>query len=209
MPKISKHAIYTAVFNRMLDGSYPDGFRLIEADLAKQFGVSRTPVREILRELEKDGMVRILPHRGALVKSLTEDDVEEIYEIRKRLEVLALEIAVPLMSLKKLGELRRSIRALSRSGRPGDISKADVELHKYIMVSSGRERLIGMLNQLMRIMQGLRQRGYGDPAEAARATGEHMRILNALMRRDAREAAAGLVEHIESSKRLVLSFLAQ
>ncbi len=209
MPKSNKDAIYAAIVNRMLDGKYTDNFRLIEADVARQFGVSRTPIREILRELEKDGVVRILPHRGALVKSLTADDVEEIYEIRKRLEVLALEIAVPLMSLNTLGELKRTMRTLAKSGKPSDISRADSELHNYIIISSGRERLIGMLNQLMRIMQGLRLRGNSDPAEARRALSEHMRILDALLRRDTKEATVCLIDHIENSKRVVLSLLAR
>ncbi|MBN1835544.1 MAG: GntR family transcriptional regulator [Spirochaetales bacterium] len=207
MARDVKERIYIELFNRIFDGRYESQTRLKEAELAGEFGVSRTPIREVLQQLAKDGMVQILPNRGAVVHSLTADDIEEIYEIRRQLELLALEFAVPAMSLRRLAELRSRVEAdLAHPDREAE-SNSDNDLHLYIILASNRPRLINMLSQLLRLIHRFRYLGFGDPREARRATREHLQLIDALIERDLAKAKAVLNEHVDNSKRLAISIL--
>jgi DNA-binding GntR family transcriptional regulator len=207
MASDAKERIYIELFNRIFSGQYESYTRLKEAELAREFGVSRTPIREVLQHLAKDGMLQILPNRGAVVRSLTPDDIEEIYEIRRQLETLAVEFAIPFMSLKRLAELRSRIESEIVHPDRETESDSDNDLHMYIISSSNRPRLISMLNQLLRLIQRFRYLGFGDTREAERATREHLQLIDALIERDVDKAKAILNEHVDNSKRLAISIL--
>jgi DNA-binding GntR family transcriptional regulator len=107
MKTISKsNAIYETLFNKIIHGDYPINARLREKELAVSHKVSRTPVREALRDLEKDGLIEMLSNRDTRVVGLTVDDVEEIFHIRKVLEILALRFAIHNLSLEGLQVIR-------------------------------------------------------------------------------------------------------
>ena len=94
--------IYTALFDRIINNKFPANSWLKEDKLAEDYDVSRTPVREVLRILEQDGLVQIIPNRGARVFGFTIDDLEDIFEIRRVLESLAMEHAVPSLDRKSV-----------------------------------------------------------------------------------------------------------
>jgi DNA-binding GntR family transcriptional regulator len=104
-----KARLYADIVRNIVDGEYVPGCRLIEGDLAKAFKTSRTPVREVLFALEKDGLVERIPARGARVAPFGADDVEEIYEIRKVLECLCVRSAGRNLKLAQLIELERRL----------------------------------------------------------------------------------------------------
>jgi len=209
MARALKERIYTSLFNRIFDGNYGDNTRLKEEDLAREFGVSRTPIREVLQQLDQDGMVRLLPNRGATVKALTPDDVEELYEIRKKLEVLALEFGVSTMNLQTLSDIRARFESIGQSSNPEEIADIDEAMHSHIITSSGKPRLIKMLEQVMRLMQRFLYIGFADTSgnERRLATQEHLDLIEALMLRDRVKAARLLESHVERSKKLAISFL--
>ena len=206
VPKI-KDTIYTQLFNRIMDSVYPRGVRLKEAELASEFNVSRTPIREVLQLLAQDGMIILHPHRGATVRPLTADDIEEIYEIRKSLEPLALGFSVPKLNLHRLKELRDQIISQSKETNLELLSAADFDLHAYIVDQSGKHRLSNMINQLYRLMQRFRYIGFHLPHVSQRVTQEHLDLLDALLVRDAETARHHLEEHIENSKKATLQFI--
>ena len=101
--------VFTSLKNSILSGEFENGAELREIVLAKKLGVSRTPVREALRQLEQEGLVEIFPNRGAYVKGITYKDVEDIYRIRARLEGLCAEMAVSSITEQQLAKLEETI----------------------------------------------------------------------------------------------------
>ncbi|MBN1425423.1 GntR family transcriptional regulator [Candidatus Fermentibacteria bacterium] len=209
MPGASKERIYLSLFSRIFDGEYGENTRLKEEELAREFGVSRTPIREVLRQLEQDGVVQLVPHRGASVNPFTADDVEELYEIRKKLEVLALEFAVPGIKLQTLRELKAMIEAITDSCSPERVAEIDRSLHNYIISSSGKPRLSNLLGQVMRLMERFQYIGstHTSASDQRLACQDHLELIEAMMRRDRETATAVLANHIERSKQLAVSFL--
>ena len=206
MPKtISSAAVYNQLFDRIMSGRYAPDAWLKEVVLAREFRVSRTPVREALRELEQDGLVRLTPHCGAAVVPFTADAVEEVYDIRKALEMLAIECAVSRLNLQALAELRRQVTALARSASVERHAALDARIHGYIVETCQRPRLMALLQQQYRLMQRFRYLGFRQKGVIARTTEEHGRLLDALLRRDAAAACAELARHIESTKAVVLA----
>ena len=201
--------IYAALFNRIIKGHYPADTRLIEDDLAHEFQVSRTPIRETLRLLQQDGLVQILPNRGARVYGFTADDLEDIYEIRRVLEVLALELTGPVLSINELMKIREQVEAAAKGSDPAKHAEADALLHRYITESSRRRRLVGMLNQLFHLMQTFRELGFQDEGIQKNTYREHMALIDALAIRDMNAAKEILQQHITNSKIRILQKVVQ
>lgn len=199
--------MYSKLFDRIIDGRYPPGARLKEEVLAEEFHLSRTPVRETLRQLEKDGLIQIVPHRGAVVVPFTADDIEDIYEIRRALELLALDLSASSMSLQKLGEIRTATLGSADSDDYHRHTKVDAMLHDYIIKSSGRRYLIAMLDQMLRLIQRFRELGFRDENVRGNTIQEHIDIIDALCVRDINTAREILSEHIRRSKVRALSQL--
>lgn len=195
---------YTTLFNRIIRGEYPGNTRMKEDELAEEFKVSRTPIRETLRLLQQDGLIEILPNRGARVYGFTVDDLEDIYEIRRVLEVLALDFAAPTMSINGLVELREAIEAIKDLDDAKRHAELDAKLHGYIIESSRRRRLINMLNQLFHLMQTFRELGFRDTQVQKSTYGEHMELIDALSVRDISLAKEVLARHITNSKNRIL-----
>jgi DNA-binding GntR family transcriptional regulator len=196
--------MYTNLFDRIIKNEFPSNAWLREDDLAGEFGMSRTPVREVLRLLEKDGLIRIIPNRGAQVYAFTVDDLEDIYEIRRVLESLALEYAVPSLSIHGLMELRSRIEDAGDSEDFRLITRIDTELHNYFIESSNRRRLIDMLNHLSRLMNTFRELGFQDEQVRRSTYEEHIQLIDAICIRDVAQAKRLCEEHIRNTKNRIL-----
>jgi len=202
---ISSATIYNQLFDRILSGRYVPHAGLKEVVLAREFRVSRTPIREALRELEQDGLVCLTPHCGAAVVPFTADDVEEVYDIRKVLEKLVIDCAISRLNLQTLADLRRQVEALARTANVARHAALDCRLHGYLVDTCQRPRLAALLHKQYRLMQRFRYLGFRQKGVIARTTAEHIRLIDALLRRDADDARAALDEHIESTKAMVLA----
>jgi DNA-binding GntR family transcriptional regulator len=146
---------------RILDGTFPPGGRLVEADIARQLRTSRGPVREALVMLRAEGLARDEPGRGSFVAELTARDVEEIYEIRAALESAAALLVIERGDVAKLGELDRALEEMRRYAAAGDrgaFIDADLSLHGALCRLSGNQRLyqaweaqVGLLRALIKL----------------------------------------------------------
>jgi DNA-binding GntR family transcriptional regulator len=206
--------IYAEILARIISGEFRPGQRLIEEELAAAYDVSRTPIREILFALERDGLVERSRNRGARVVAFTPDDVEEIYEIRKALECLAVRSSVKNLPLKLLLDLERRLAALSDTSNAGwneAQAELDFELHDLIVSDCRNRRLSRYLKNIGLLLQSLRLLGYRNDQHARRAGEDHLEIVRTLLRRDGAKAARLLADHIERSKHnaLELFFLEQ
>jgi len=207
MPKYTKKEIYSILFQKIANGGYKDGKRLKEKEIAEYFNVSRTPIRVVLQQLAQDGLIQIHPNRGAIVRSLTPDDIEEIYEIRKNLEILALEYAVNIINLGELNKIQNKIINLQKKPDVAGAIKCDDELHLFIYQSSGKFRIINILNQLMRITERFRDMGFRDKAILDRVNIEHLELIDALVERDFHKGKTILAQHLDNSKIATLRFI--
>lgn len=205
----NKHqeVVYNTLFDHIVTGQYSPGTRLQEERLAAEFGISRTPVRDILHLLEQDGLVRREPHRGVQVVPFTADDVEEVYDIRKALEILAIDCAVAKVNLQRLRDLRAKVAALASASDVTQHVELDQAIHGYIVEACRRPRLTAVLNQHLRLMWHFRYMGFKDAGVIERTTQEHGALLEALLARRADEAKAVMAAHLEEAKRQVLSNL--
>jgi GntR family transcriptional regulator, rspAB operon transcriptional repressor len=197
--------LYTLLFDRIVRGEYNAGTWLREEALAEEFNVSRTPVREALRQLTQDGLMQMVPKRGCRSLGFTVDDLEEAYAIRHNLELLAVERALPTMSLDTLMPLRGEIARLTDSDDPLEHSRLDGKFHTLIMEAAGGKRLTMMLTSLYRIMASFRELGYAQSDVRQQALTEHLAIIDALVARDGDLAAGTLSEHIKATRSRVLA----
>ncbi len=205
----TKHEIYTTLFDRIVHNKYPEETWLREDILAAEFNVSRSPVRSVLRDLEQDHLIEILPKRGARVFPFTADDLEDIYELRRDLELLAMKRSAHSLSIQRLLELKADILGMKGIVHPVEHARADSALHSYIIESSGRRRLILMLKQLYRLTQTFRELSLINETSRNATIDEHINLIDALCIRDLDKAAELLTRHIENSKIRVLTLVIQ
>ena len=202
-------AVYQAISKALREGQFPASSHLVEADLASALAVSRTPVRDALRRLESDGLVRSEPNRGYVVTDLM-GDVAHVFLIRERLEGLAAGMAAETITrpeLEELDRLQKEMEGLLEA------STTDVErlvelngqLHQQITDASRSPRLIRLINQLHpQYMSHQVLRLYSDD-QRRRSIREHREILDALWQRDSEGAERAINTHLEHGKEVVLA----
>lgn len=192
--------IYDILFNRILRGYYLPGTKLKEEVLAKEFNTSRTPIREILNQLTQDGLVLKEQKKGARVIGFSADDVEEVYQIRKALEVEALKYSVPFLSIQGLKDIRSDLLKLQDSDDISAYEKVDAVLHNYFVQGSGKTRLVRILEQLYRLIHEFRCLGFKSPETREIFIRTHLALTDALILRDIDSAVKILEDHLDDSK---------
>ena len=212
MPDLKKdHSIsqivYDALYKQILAGKINPGQRITEAAIAQSMGISRAPVREALKRLSEDRLVRLVPRSGCFVADLSAQEIEEIYEIRKRLESMALEYAFDRFDMQAIEDLQQRLRDCSRLGPEQMVSQAvrlDGRLHTMILQHSGCPNLQEMLDKLRARVDILRVRQANYTERARDALQEHLAIIGAVLAGDENEAIRRLQLHIEHTKNNVL-----
>jgi DNA-binding GntR family transcriptional regulator len=205
---------------RVLSGELPSGTRLRQEALAEEFGVSRTPVREALRQLQSTGLVELLPNRGAIVRGPSARDIREAYEVRAELEGLAAELAAERISDRDLLRLREAqalfretVETLieRRARRPApwkDESvwvRANDLFHQTILDAAANARLRATIDDLHRSFpRDLTWAALSDSSPLLEENIEqHEAVLQAIEERDPAEARRRMVEHVRSAGELV------
>ena len=194
-PKIGDQ-IYETLLKQILDHKLKPGERLVEEQLGRDLGVSRTPLRDAINALAKDGFVKIEPRRGASVREFQLKDLIELYDIRMALEGLAAKLAA--------GNIDHSVlERLGNEFKENDVRlllKADTNLHKIIIESCGNVKLQETLINLGNLVQAFRTAGYKSTSRSKAATVFHIKIVKALMNGDGEVAEKLMREHIEKTK---------
>ncbi len=186
----------------ILSGAAGPGQTLREQDLARRLGVSKTPVREALRELEREGLVVSAPHRGAVVVGLPLDGVRELVELRTALEPFAARLAaerIPNTQVAALRQLLETVREAIAAGDPSAGAQVAGRFHRKIYELSGNARLQRMLESLLEYAETARGAGCG-----AAGTGpnheDHLAVGEAIIRGDWAAAEAGMRRHMERAR---------
>ena len=209
--------VYQNLVNAIASGRLADGTKLFEDQIAKQMGVSKTPVREALRHLEKAGFVEADLHHTPLVRRLTREDIDEIYRLREYLESLAVHLVAADPARHGAADLAMIQSAMEErfsGGAAVDVS-ASVEynqkFHRALVAASGSPRLQAIMDslwvQVLRL-SFLSHRTYRLPGKQARAIAEHRAILEAIQRGDAVRGEILMREHVRNGHRDLVTSLA-
>ena len=198
-----RDVVFNTLRQAILKGELEPGERLMEIQLAERLGVSRTPIREAIRKLELEGLVLMIPRKGAEVAKISARSLRDVLEVRRALEELAIELACERMSQDELNELDRAQEDFKQAVEQGDamsIAQTDEHYHDLIYQGTGNEKLVQMLNNLREQMYRYRLEYIKDKDKRQILLLEHDHILRALKGRNIAEARAAVREHIDNQE---------
>lgn len=194
-----RDVVFQTIRQGILHGVLPPGQRLMEIQLAKHLGVSRTPVREALRMLELEGLVVTVPRHGAEVAEITQKDLQDVLEVRCALEALAVDLASVAITEEELQSLRTNTEKFGKLIEAGNISAlaaCDVEFHDIIFSATHNNRLVQLLNNLSEQMYRYRLEYLKDKTAHPNLLDEHKEIIKHLENRDTTKAKEIITLHI-------------
>ncbi len=195
---------------RILHGELPPGARLGEVELAERLGVSRTPVREALSRLAAEGLVELVPNRGARVSSWTVEQLEEVFELRATLEPRLTALAVPHATAADIDGRERLARAMEEVGAPGAHRDLDAlvplnrAFHGRLVGLAGRPTMAATLAGAVHAPIVVRNFHAYDEASLARSLAHHLEIVAALRAGDPAWAAAVMTAHIRNARAVMV-----
>lgn len=190
------------------EGHFRPGDRLVERELCELLGVSRTSLREALRELENDGIVTSLANRGVIVSTISEQSAREVYEVRGVLEALIARRFAEHASAAQLAELGRRIDALADAYAAQDgVVPAKHAFYEALMAGADHQLAASMLRSIQLRASQLRVMTLSDPERARHSIAEIRALLKALKRRDPDAAAAAALAHVQNAGALALRLL--
>ena len=205
-----RDVVFQTLRQAILRGELEPGERLLEMHLAEQLGVSRTPIREAIRKLELEGLVVMIPHRGAVVASITEKDLCDVLEVRRTLEIMAGALACERVKPEALEKMRAAEEEFEKLKDTDDftsLAAADVEFHDLIYEATENQRLITILNNLREQMYRYRLEYLKDRESHERLKDEHRRIYNAIKDGDKQALEETMTEHIDNQRDAILAGL--
>lgn len=197
-----------ALRDAIVAGELEGGFALRQDDLAAAFSVSRMPVREALRQLEAEGLIDFSPYRGAVVASLSAEDMRDVYDIRAALEPVALRSSLPTLTA---GDLQRAADILDEIDSEADVSRwgeLNARFHLTLYSRAGRKRLLDLLEIYLRAGDRYLRLHHSQRDRRPDSQAEHRALLAACQERDADKACALLQRHILDAKTKLDVFLA-
>ncbi|MCX2729753.1 GntR family transcriptional regulator [Saccharopolyspora sp. NFXS83] len=196
---------YSDLRQAILTGARPAGTRLREEELAETFGLSRTPVREALRRLEADGLVRLVPHRGAEVVRFEDEDVDELFDLRCLLESHAARRAAErgdtdVAALRELCEqMEHLLHDLDDSGYE-QITRLNMEFHRAVHRAGGRRLLPDLLSRVIDVPLVRRTFHQYTAAELDRSFAQHRELVDAIAAGDGDWANAVMQSHLRAAR---------
>jgi GntR family transcriptional regulator, gluconate operon transcriptional repressor len=198
---------------RILSGEFVSGERLVETRLAADLGISRGPIREALKQLAAEGLVREEPRRGTFVAAPTVDDVRDLYDLRVAVEARAARLIIERGDAADIETLRGALDELHEAVRASDLpllARADYGFHEAICRVSGNGRLLDVFVRnasVMRLLVHMEEARYYMSFEDVEA--QHAELLASIEARDAARTDALVVEHLEGARDRLLGYIAQ
>ena len=194
-----RDVVFKTLREQILTGELKPGERLMEVSLAKKLGVSRTPIREAIRKLELEGLAVTEPRRGAVVAMMTEKDMEDVLQVRRALEDLAVQIACEQISIPEIRRLEEAMYEFERSTGDGDLASvvdADVKFHDIIYNATGNSRLVLLMGNFSEQMFRYRVEYLKERDNYPVFIEEHRGIVDGLKRRDMDQVTEIMRRHV-------------
>lgn len=202
-----RDVVFNTLRQEILTGRLKPGERLMEIHLANKLGVSRTPIREAIRKLELEGLVIMIPRRGAEVAQITLKSLKDVMEVRCALDVLAIELACERMDAETLVSLLTACENFSTAVKTKDTRKmaeADVAFHDIIVHSTGNTRLIQLVNNLSEQMYRYRFEYLKDITSHEMLKKEHEEMYQSILKKDKVSAAEVVRKHIRNQEGAII-----
>lgn len=209
---VLRHSVTDSIRNAILVGRFQPGERLPERELCEMTGVSRTLVREALRQLETERLIKVIPHRGPIVETVTPEQADGIYRVREELEGLASQLFAERANEKHLVALRKSYLALKESHTQKDALlqlKAKNHFYQCLLDGAGNEALTNSLRLLNSQIMLLRSMSMGAPGRANKSLAELGDLLKALEAKDAKAARKAGIKHVRNASLVAIKLLRQ
>ena len=201
-----RDVVFNTLRRAILKGELEPGERLMEIALANKLGVSRTPIREAIRKLELEGLVVMIPRKGAEVARITEKDLRDVLEVRTSLEKLAIELACDRITEDDIHDLKLACKNFEESFGKDDlttIAEKDVAFHDIIFRSTKNARLIQILNNLREQMYRYRTEYMKDDRIHPVLIREHKEMVKALESRDQELVAREVRQHLKNQEEVM------
>ena len=188
-----REKILETIREAILKGDLKPGEKVAEPELAEQFGISRTPIREAFRQLESEGYLTVVPRKGAVVAALSERDVQEYYEVKSILEGYAAELAAKNLSEKELAKLEAINEHLKKLATAGDVKtfyKIHNDFHETFLKAADNIKLYELIKQLGMKFSRMRMASLSVDGRMAISVSEHDKLLEAFRQHDGKAAEA-------------------
>ena len=201
-----RDVVFQTLRQAILKGELKPGERLMEIQLAQKLGVSRTPVREAIRKLELEGLVLMIPRKGAEVAEITIKDLEDVLEVRAALEELAVCDACENITEEQILALKEAADNFQAALESDDLVKCaetDMAFHEIIYSATNNKRLLQILNNLREQMYRYRFEYIKDATQYERLIQEHNDIYESIMRKDKETAARVVTRHVDNQEEAI------
>lgn len=205
-----RDVVFNTLRQAILRGELKPGERLMEIQLANKLGVSRTPIREAIRKLELEGLVLMIPRKGAEVADITEKSLMDVLEVRKALEELSVRLTCDRITKEEIGELKvaaEGFRETLNSDDITEIAEADVRFHDVIYAATKNQKLIQLLNNLHEQMYRYRIEYLKNEEVYPKLLREHDEIISRISRGEQEEAVRIVCEHIDNQVNAVMDVI--
>lgn len=192
-------SVYAELRKALLDREFDPGEPLTEGDLCRRFGVSRTPVRQALAKLERDHLVRVVPKKGAFVRTLSHDEIRDLYAVREVLEALAVRLAAPRLDQEELEAFEHRFRELAARGAAlayTEVRPLGEEFHGYLLKQADNTRLVQVLDEMREQVRPVWTMAIVAPRRVQALVREHLAIIEALRGGQTRRAERLMTLHI-------------
>lgn len=202
-----RDVVFNTLRKAILTGELKPGERLMEIHLAKRLGVSRTPIREAIRKLELEGLVTMIPRRGAEVAEITEKSLKDVLEVRRALDALCAELACQRITEEEKRQLAAACEEFEKATKTKDatvIVRADVALHDIIVAATGNRRLVQLVNNLAEQMYRYRFEYIKDESQHEKLIEEHRMIYGNIMEGNRAAAAEAARLHIDNQEKSIM-----
>lgn len=192
--------VVTALRDDILDGVLPPGLQLRQEALAEQYGVSRVPAREALRQLEAEGLVSSEPNKGAFVSTRSIEEIDEMLDIRIALELRALKLALPGITPAIVAKAKRILAAYDRSDDPQEWRDLNLAFHLCLYAPCNRPRMLKMIEDVSLVNYRFLRTWISATVGSAEPQAQHRLLLEACAAHDEKQALRLLEAHIEHTR---------
>ncbi len=205
-----RDVVFNTLREAILKGELIPGERLMEKQLAERMGVSRTPIREAIRKLELEGLVLMVPRKGAEVAQITEKDIRDVLEVRATLEALAVRLACEKMDAKGMQKLTQVKEEFEKAAMDKEVDLLiikDVEFHDAIFAATENIKLIHIVNNLREQIYRFRVKYISEMTDYTGLVKEHEEIVESIRNGNKQRAEEIAVRHIVNQEKAVIEML--
>lgn len=208
--KSMREKVYDTLKQMIIDGVIKSGERIIETEYSNKFQISRTPIREAIRMLELEGLVESQTTGGVIVKTLTREEISEIYKIRIALESLIIEEIIKKINNQDIKKLEKVLKNTKKAFEVKDIEKVFslfTEFNQILYDIASLPKVTGMINNINLYLKRFRKLSIDNPSRKEEAFEDHVQILEAIKNKELSTAISINRMHLEKSMNFILSKL--